>query len=500
MSASALLRPTRHLSLELLSSWSWLDVAAPDGGTARLFTAQVQRAKVLYNFSARLYLRVIGEYVDERRDPDLYAGAGVRAVGLLLGLRPPRLSAQLADRPLRRVWRRSRGAAFGPPGPHRPAVLREAVVRVPALIPSLRGTLVRMRASSASLLARLPPGPRGLPVPRPRRGLAAHRPPGRRRALAGRRPSRSARRVPGHRRRRPVSLRRRRGTLGAALPRLPPARHEPRRPRGRARRHAVRRLLGGAGRGRRGRPQRRRRAHLHGAPRPRRPGSARAGPGRGRSPGPGGGDPRRRLPHGGRGRHLEPHQPRRPCGDPQRELGGHRSPRPPRGLRRHLAPALEDVRCRRHLAASQDGHDRRLRRHDPEPRPAGPRHGLRHRLQRHLPLPERGRPVVARPRHPFEQPAHPGLRPGPRAAGHALRGHHRRPLAQRRRLRFLAAPHRARTWWSTRSCPFRTGSCCSAPTARECCAAGTPDGPSRRRTTASPRGSSPRSWLRPGAA
>ncbi|HEY6549174.1 MAG TPA: hypothetical protein VI589_14760, partial [Vicinamibacteria bacterium] len=85
VSASALLRPTRHMSFELLSSWSWLDVAAPDGGTGRLFTAQVQRAKVLYNFSARLYLRVIGEYVDERRDPDLYLEPVAERAGFFSG-------------------------------------------------------------------------------------------------------------------------------------------------------------------------------------------------------------------------------------------------------------------------------------------------------------------------------------------------------------------------------------------------------------------------------
>lgn len=85
VTAEALLRPTSHLSLELLSSWSWLDVAAPEGGNARLFTAQVQRAKLVYNFSSRLYLRVIGEYVDERRDPDLYEEPVAERSGFFTG-------------------------------------------------------------------------------------------------------------------------------------------------------------------------------------------------------------------------------------------------------------------------------------------------------------------------------------------------------------------------------------------------------------------------------
>jgi hypothetical protein len=72
VTGNIILRPTSHLTLDLLSSWSWLDVATPSGGTGRLFTAQVERAKLVYNFSARLYLRLIGEYVDEKRDPSLY--------------------------------------------------------------------------------------------------------------------------------------------------------------------------------------------------------------------------------------------------------------------------------------------------------------------------------------------------------------------------------------------------------------------------------------------
>lgn len=72
LQANVVLRPSAHLAMELLSAWSWLDVARPEGGDGRLFTAQVERVKLVYNFSARLYLRLIAEYVQERRDPDLY--------------------------------------------------------------------------------------------------------------------------------------------------------------------------------------------------------------------------------------------------------------------------------------------------------------------------------------------------------------------------------------------------------------------------------------------
>jgi hypothetical protein len=85
VTGSALLRPTRHLALELRSAWSWLDVAGPEGGTERLFTAQVERVKLVYNFSPRLYLRLIAEYVEERRDESLYLQAVVQRRGSFLG-------------------------------------------------------------------------------------------------------------------------------------------------------------------------------------------------------------------------------------------------------------------------------------------------------------------------------------------------------------------------------------------------------------------------------
>ena len=65
------LRPTDHLTLEGVSELSWLDVDEPGGG-GRLFTAQVQRLKATYNFTPRLFLRLIGQYVETRRDPSLY--------------------------------------------------------------------------------------------------------------------------------------------------------------------------------------------------------------------------------------------------------------------------------------------------------------------------------------------------------------------------------------------------------------------------------------------
>ncbi len=68
----ATLRPTDHLTLDFNSAVQWLNVDAGARRGARLFTAQVQRVKATYNFSPRLFVRLIGQYVNTRRDPTLY--------------------------------------------------------------------------------------------------------------------------------------------------------------------------------------------------------------------------------------------------------------------------------------------------------------------------------------------------------------------------------------------------------------------------------------------
>jgi hypothetical protein len=68
----ATLRPTDHLTLDLNSAVQWLNVDDGARSGARLFTAQVQRIKATYNFSPRLFVRLIGQYVNTRRDPTLY--------------------------------------------------------------------------------------------------------------------------------------------------------------------------------------------------------------------------------------------------------------------------------------------------------------------------------------------------------------------------------------------------------------------------------------------
>jgi hypothetical protein len=68
-------RPTDHLALDFNTDRQWLDINAGGAGggrKGRLFTAQIERLKATYNFTARTFLRVIGEYLDVNRDPSLY--------------------------------------------------------------------------------------------------------------------------------------------------------------------------------------------------------------------------------------------------------------------------------------------------------------------------------------------------------------------------------------------------------------------------------------------
>jgi uncharacterized protein DUF5916/cellulose/xylan binding protein with CBM9 domain len=72
VSLTATVKPSPHLQLDFNGERQWLDVDGPDG-RSRLFTAEIARLKATWNFSARSFARVIGEYSDSRRDPRLYS-------------------------------------------------------------------------------------------------------------------------------------------------------------------------------------------------------------------------------------------------------------------------------------------------------------------------------------------------------------------------------------------------------------------------------------------
>lgn len=65
-------RPTPHLELELNESLRWLDVDVPGQTSSRLFTARVDRLRVMYSFTPRMFVRVTGQYEVTRRTPALY--------------------------------------------------------------------------------------------------------------------------------------------------------------------------------------------------------------------------------------------------------------------------------------------------------------------------------------------------------------------------------------------------------------------------------------------
>ncbi|HSD72441.1 MAG TPA: hypothetical protein VLE54_06610, partial [Thermoanaerobaculia bacterium] len=67
----AVVRPTDHLELRFDGSRRWLNVDAVDA-KGRVFTASVARLRTQYTFNARAFLRVIGQYVETKRDPSLY--------------------------------------------------------------------------------------------------------------------------------------------------------------------------------------------------------------------------------------------------------------------------------------------------------------------------------------------------------------------------------------------------------------------------------------------
>jgi Domain of unknown function (DUF5916)/Carbohydrate family 9 binding domain-like len=91
VTAFATVRPTDHLTLDANSALSWLNVdrrvtaSAAGAGSGRLFTAQIQRLKATYNFTPRIFLRLIGQYVSTRRDPSLYVVQVPRRSGAFSG-------------------------------------------------------------------------------------------------------------------------------------------------------------------------------------------------------------------------------------------------------------------------------------------------------------------------------------------------------------------------------------------------------------------------------
>ena len=72
LSTTLTFKPTDHLALEFIGNHQTLDVDGDEGRSGRLFQAQTARLKATYTFTARALLRLIGQWVETRRDPSLY--------------------------------------------------------------------------------------------------------------------------------------------------------------------------------------------------------------------------------------------------------------------------------------------------------------------------------------------------------------------------------------------------------------------------------------------
>ncbi len=63
---------TDHLVFDLIANTTWLHVDDATGADRPLFTARVERVRVNYTFTARSFVRLIGQYVSTGRDASLY--------------------------------------------------------------------------------------------------------------------------------------------------------------------------------------------------------------------------------------------------------------------------------------------------------------------------------------------------------------------------------------------------------------------------------------------
>jgi hypothetical protein len=69
---AATARPTGHLELAWNEELRWLDVDVENQRRSRLFTARVDRLRATYSLTARLFLRLTGQYQVTRFAPELY--------------------------------------------------------------------------------------------------------------------------------------------------------------------------------------------------------------------------------------------------------------------------------------------------------------------------------------------------------------------------------------------------------------------------------------------
>jgi hypothetical protein len=66
---------TNHLVFDLVARTAWLHVDDATGMSRPLFTSRVERLRANYTFTPRSFIRIIGQYISDDRDPSLFLQA-----------------------------------------------------------------------------------------------------------------------------------------------------------------------------------------------------------------------------------------------------------------------------------------------------------------------------------------------------------------------------------------------------------------------------------------
>jgi len=85
LSVNATINATNHLVFDLMSNSNWLQVDDGAGSSRPLFTARVSRVRANYTFTARSFVRLIGQYVSTDRDTTLYIARQTAHDGIFSG-------------------------------------------------------------------------------------------------------------------------------------------------------------------------------------------------------------------------------------------------------------------------------------------------------------------------------------------------------------------------------------------------------------------------------
>ena len=114
---------------------SWVNVNdATRDEPAAVHAARVSRVRATYTLTSRMFVRGTVQYVATNREPELYASSTIAKSGTVSGQVLLLLQVELAIGPVRRLRRRSDALDRRPLREGRSPVLRQALLRHPALV------------------------------------------------------------------------------------------------------------------------------------------------------------------------------------------------------------------------------------------------------------------------------------------------------------------------------------------------------------------------------